>query len=61
MSFSFAEIKIFIFRPKTLDYNPWFGFWSPKKIEKSVSIYITRKEKSNGACFSHVAPSSEEL
>ena len=27
----FAEVKIFIFPPKTMDYNPWFDFWSPKK------------------------------
>ena len=28
----FAKIKFFIFRPKTMDYNPWCDFWSPKKV-----------------------------
>ena len=27
-----AEVKFFIFWPKTMDYNPWFDFWSPKKV-----------------------------
>ena len=29
----FAEVQIFNFWPKTMDYNlysPWFRFWSPK-------------------------------
>ena len=34
MIFFFAEVKIFNFRPKTMDYNPWFDFWSPKKVLK---------------------------
>ena len=32
----FAKVKIFIFRLKTMDYNPWFDFWSPKKVLKKV-------------------------
>ena len=59
-SFS-AELKIFIFRPKTMDYSPWFDFWeSEKSLEKSVPPESNRKEKSNGACFSRIAPSSGE-
>ena len=27
-----AEVKVSIFGPKTMDYNPWFDFWSPKKV-----------------------------
>ena len=60
----FAEVKIFSFWPKTMDYNysPWFFFWeSEKSFEKSVPLYSKRKEKSNGACFSHTATSSAEL
>ena len=31
-----AEVKIFRFWPKTMDYNPWFDFWrSEKSFEKS--------------------------
>ena len=54
------EVKIFKFWPKTMDYNPWFDFWQPKSFEKSMPIRA-RKEKSNDACFSCVAPSSREL
>ena len=57
-----AEVKIFRFWPKTMDYNPWFYF---SESEKSFVIRIPpwtkRKEKSNGACFSYIAPSSAEL
>ena len=28
----FAKVKIFRFWPKTMDYNPWFDFVSPKKV-----------------------------
>ena len=58
----FAEVKIFGFWPKTMDYNPWFFFWeSEKSFEKSIPPYRKRKEKSNGACFSCIAASSVEL
>ena len=30
-SFS-AKVKFFIFRPKTMDYNPWFDFWESEKV-----------------------------
>ena len=33
----FAEVKIFRFRPKTMDYNPWFCFSeSEKSFENSI-------------------------
>ena len=32
----FAEVKFFIFRPKTMDYSPLFDFWSPKKVLRKV-------------------------
>ena len=28
----FGKVKISIFRPKTMDYSPWFYFWSPKMV-----------------------------
>ena len=33
----FTEVKILIFRPKTMDYSPWFDFYESKKnLEKSM-------------------------
>ena len=32
----YAKVKISIFRPKTMDYNPWFDFWSLKKVLRIV-------------------------
>ena len=58
----FAEVKIFIFRPKTMDYSPWFDFWESKNIyEKSIPSERASQEEQNGVNFSSVAPSSEEL
>ena len=54
MAFFFAELKIFRIWPKTMDYNPWFDFWSPKKVMRKPYLL---KEKSNGVCFCCVAPS----
>ena len=58
----FADVKIFIFRPKTMDYNPWFDFSDSKK---SSEIRIPSERASQGeqndANFSFVAPSSVEL
>ena len=35
----FAEVKIFIFRPKTMDYSQWFDFWeSEKSCEESLPL-----------------------
>ena len=32
-----AEVKIFRFWPKAMDYSPWFDFWeSDKSLEKSI-------------------------
>ena len=42
----FAKVKIFIFRPKTMDYNPWFDFWSPKKVLRKV-YHLKGNEKRN--------------
>ena len=42
----FAKVKIFIFRPKTMDYNPWFDFWSPKKVLRKVD-HLKGNEKRN--------------
>ena len=30
------EIKFFSFRPKTMDYSPWFDFSSPKMFVRKV-------------------------
>ena len=30
--FDEAKVQIIIFRQKTMDYSPWFDFWSPKKV-----------------------------
>ena len=58
----FAEVKIFRFWPKTMDYNPWFFFWeSEKSFEKSIPPYRKRKEKFNDVCFSRIAHSGVEL
>ena len=57
-----AEVKIFIFRPKTMDYSPWFNFWKSKKSsEKRIPSERASQEEQNGTNFSSVAPSSEEL
>ena len=56
----FAEVKIFVFRPKTMDYSPWFDFWeSQKSLEKRIPSERASQEEQNGANFSFVAPSSE--
>ena len=57
-----AEVKIFIFRPKTMDYSPWFDFWeSKKRFEKRMPSERACQEEQNDTNFSFVAPSSEEL
>ena len=56
----FAEVKIFIFRPKTMDYSPWFHFWEAKKSsEKRIPTERVSQGEKNGTYFSFVAPSSE--
>ena len=41
-----AEIKIFIFCPKTMDYSPWFSFWELKKVLRKV-FHLKGDEKRN--------------
>ena len=58
----FAKVQIFIFRPKTMDYSPWFDFSESKKsFEKRIPWERASQEEQNGANFSFVAHSSEEL
>ena len=62
MKMFFAKIKIFIFRPKTMDYSPWFYFWESKKsFEIRLPSERASQGEQNSANFSVVAPSSEEL
>ena len=57
----FAEFKIFIFRPKTMDYSPWFDFRSTKKsLELRIPSERASPGEQNGANFSFIAHSSEE-
>ena len=40
----FAKVKFFRFRPKTMDYNPWFDFCSPKKVlRKACQLNVQEK------------------
>ena len=58
----FAEVKIFIFKPKTMDYSPWFGFRESKKsLEKRIPSERASQGEQNGTKFSFVVPSSEEF
>ena len=48
----FAEVKFFIFRPKTMDYSPWFDFWESKKSsEKRIPSERASQEEQNGTSF----------
>ena len=42
----FAEVKIFRFWPKTMDYNPWFFSGSRKKVLRKV-YHLTGNGKRN--------------
>ena len=45
-----------------MDYSPWFDFWeSDKSFEKRMPLDWASQEEQNGAKFSVVALSSEEL
>ena len=58
----FAEVKIFNFRPKTMDYSPWFHLSeSEKSFKERTPSERASQEEQNGANFSFIAPSSEEL
>ena len=44
----FCKVKIFIFRPKTMDYSPWFDFWESKKSSEkkdTIGKGISRREE----------------
>ena len=41
----FAEVKILVFRPKTMDYNPWFDFFIPKKVLKKECLSIELEKR----------------
>ena len=57
----FANVKILVFRPKTMDYNPWFDFWESKKSsEKRIPSEKASQKEQNGTNLSFVAPSSQE-
>ena len=40
MASFFDVVKFFSFWPKTMDYNPWFDFGSPKKVFREVCHLI---------------------
>ena len=48
----FVKVKIFIFRPKTMDYSPWFDFQSPKKVLRKVYHSIENEKRSLMALIS---------
>ena len=51
----FDKVKVFIFRPKTMDYSPWFDFCeSERSSEKMIP-----SERSSQGKLSCIAPSSE--
>ena len=58
----FTKVKIFVFRPKTMDYSPWFDFWdSEKRLEIRIPSERASHGEQNGTNFSFIAPSSEEI
>ena len=53
MVFFSAEVNIFSFGPKTMDYSPWFDFWESKNSsEKWIPSERASQEEQNGANFS---------
>ena len=46
MAFFSDNVKIFRFWPKTMDYNPWFDFGSPKKVVRKAR-HSKENEKRN--------------
>ena len=48
-----GKVKIFRFRPKTMDYSPWF-FWELKKVLRNV-CHSKGNEKRNLMAFVSVA------
>ena len=54
MASFFAEVQIFIFRPKSMDYSPCFFYWSPKNVLRKVCL-LKGNEKRNLMAFISVA------
>ena len=58
----FAEVKIFSFGAKTMDYSPWFHFWESKKsFEIRMLSERASKGEQNDTNFSFIASSCEKL
>ena len=50
MKLFFAKVKYFIFRPKTMDYSPWFEYSESKKsLEKIIQLQRASQEEQIGA------------
>ena len=57
-----AILLLFSFRPKTMDYSPWFDFWESKNVlEKRIPRKENIKGNKTAQISEFVAPSSEEL
>ena len=41
----FAEVKIFNFWPKTMDYSPWFYFWESEKCLRKVYHFVVNEKR----------------
>ena len=48
----FAKLKISIFRPKTMDYSPWFDIWESEKISEKKIPYKRHLKSSRMAQIS---------
>ena len=49
-----AEVKIFRFAPKTMDYSTWFDFGSRKKVVRKVHHCEVNEKRSLMALISVV-------
>ena len=57
-----AILLLFSFRPKTMDYNPWFDFWEAKNVlENRIPLERASQGNKMAQISEFVAPSSEEL
>ena len=55
MKSCFAKVKIFIFRPKTMDYSPSLEFSEAEKsLEKRIPSERASQEEQNGANISFI-------
>ena len=41
----FAEVNIFRFWSKTMNYNPWFRFWESEKVLRKVWHSIVNEKR----------------